>query len=106
LHKECPERENTASTPACCNCHLAEGEKPHPANNRGCRRAREEMQRRKTQRAPKSTTGRVFSSNLATPGVSFEAALRGSATQQHPQAQQVIGETPPSFRSKTGYQGP
>jgi hypothetical protein len=31
LHKECTE-ENAASTPACCNCRLAEGEKPHPAN--------------------------------------------------------------------------
>jgi hypothetical protein len=38
LHKECPERDIAASTPACCNCQLAEGEKPHPANYRGCRR--------------------------------------------------------------------
>jgi hypothetical protein len=35
LHKECPEKVNTASTPACCNCKLAEGEKAHPANYRG-----------------------------------------------------------------------
>jgi hypothetical protein len=35
-----PERVNTASTPACCNCQLAEGGKPHLANYRGCRRAR------------------------------------------------------------------
>jgi hypothetical protein len=41
----------------------------------------------KTQRTPKTTTGRVFSSNLTTPGVSFAAALRGStAQQQDPQA--------------------
>ncbi|XP_023721037.1 uncharacterized protein LOC111871883 [Cryptotermes secundus] len=32
LHKECPGKKNSASTPACCNCHLSEGEKPHPAN--------------------------------------------------------------------------
>jgi hypothetical protein len=43
LHKECPEKENAASTPACCNCQLAEGEKPHPANYRGCMHAREEL---------------------------------------------------------------
>jgi hypothetical protein len=76
LHKECPEKDNAASTPACCNCQLAEGEKPHPAHYRGCRHAREELQRRKAQRAPKTAAGRVFSSNLTTPGVSFAAALR------------------------------
>jgi hypothetical protein len=41
LHKECPEKENTSSTPICCNCRLAEGEKPHPANYRGCGHAKE-----------------------------------------------------------------
>jgi predicted Zn-ribbon and HTH transcriptional regulator len=85
LHKECPEKENAASAPACCNCQMAEGEKPHPANCRGCRHAREELQRRKAQRAPKTATGWVFSSNLTTPGVSFAAALRGSAAQQQQQ---------------------
>jgi hypothetical protein len=57
LHKECPEKDNAASTPACCNCHLAEGEKPHPATYRGCRHAREELQRRKAQKTPKTVTG-------------------------------------------------
>jgi hypothetical protein len=47
LHKECPEKENTSSTPVCCNCQLVEGEKPHPANYRGCRHAKEEMQKKK-----------------------------------------------------------
>jgi hypothetical protein len=90
LHKEHPEKENAASTPACCNYHLAEGEKVHPANYRGCRHAKEELQKRKSQRTPKTTTGRVFSSNLTTPGISFTAALRGSiAQQQRPQAHQV-----------------
>jgi hypothetical protein len=28
LHKECPEKGNAASTPACCNYQLAEGESP------------------------------------------------------------------------------
>jgi hypothetical protein len=81
LHKECPEKKNAASTPACCNCRLAEGEKPHPANYRGCRHAKEELQKKKSQRTPKTITGRVFS-NLTTPGLSFTAALRGSTAQQ------------------------
>jgi hypothetical protein len=75
LHKECPEKGNRSSTPTCCNRRLAEGEKPHPANYRGCRHAKEEMQKKKSQRTPRTTTGRVFSSNLTTPGMSFAAAL-------------------------------
>jgi hypothetical protein len=75
LHKECPEKGNAASTPTCCNCKLAEGEKAHPANYQGCSHAKEEIQKRKVQRAPKLATGRVFSSTLTTPGVSFAAAL-------------------------------
>jgi hypothetical protein len=106
LHKEWPEKDNAASTPASCNCQLAEGEKPHPANYRGCRHAREELQRRKAQRAPKTATGRVFCSNLTTPGVSFAAALRGGAAQQQPQARQVPGETPPHAGAKVSTPAP
>jgi hypothetical protein len=52
--------------------------------------AKEELQRRKAQRAPKITMGRVFSSNRTTPGVSFAAGLRGSAEQQQqPEENQV-----------------
>jgi hypothetical protein len=75
LRKDCPEKENTSSTLVCCNCQLVEGEKPHPANYRGCSHAKEELQKKKLQRAPKPTTRRVFSSNPITPGVSFVAAL-------------------------------
>jgi hypothetical protein len=89
LHKECLEKENTASTPACCNCNLQEGEKPHPANYRGCRHAKDELLKKKSQRTPKTTSGRLFSSNCNTPGVSFAAALRGSTPQHQPQAFQV-----------------
>jgi hypothetical protein len=90
LHKECPEKGNTSSTPACCNCRLSEGEKPHPANYRGCRHAKEELQKKKSQRTPKTTVGRVFSSALTTARVSFAAALWGSREQQQrPQARQV-----------------
>jgi hypothetical protein len=60
LHEECPERENAAYTPACCNCQLAEDEKPHPTNYWGCKHVREELQRKRSQRTPKTTTGRVF----------------------------------------------
>jgi hypothetical protein len=97
LHKECPEKGNSASTLTSCNCQLAEGDKPHPANYRGCRHAKEELQRRKTQRTPSTTTCRVFSSNTITPGVSFVAALRGSGDQQQqPQANLVPVASPPT----------
>ena len=39
-HKKCPEKEKDSS-PNCCNCKLAEGEAPHPANYRGCKLAKE-----------------------------------------------------------------
>jgi hypothetical protein len=56
-------------------------EKPHPVNYEGCRHAKEELQKKKSQRAPKTTTGRAFSSSLTAPGVCFAAALQGSADQ-------------------------
>jgi hypothetical protein len=61
---------------------LAKGERAHPANYRGCRYAKEEMQKGKSQRTPKTTMRRVFS-KLATSGMSFAAALRGSTEQEH-----------------------
>jgi hypothetical protein len=78
LQKECPEMDNAASSLACFNCQLAEGEKPHAANYRGCKP--------------------LTSSNLTTPGVSFAAALRGSAAQQQqpPQARQSPVADPPA----------
>jgi hypothetical protein len=48
LHKECPEKENSSSTPSCCNWKLAVGEKPHPSNYRGCSPAKEEILRRRS----------------------------------------------------------
>jgi hypothetical protein len=86
LHKECPYKGNKFSTPTCCTCQWAEGEELHPANYRGCRHAKEEMQKKKSQRTPRTTTGRVLSSNLTTPGVSFEAAL-----QEQPRTHRVTG---------------
>jgi hypothetical protein len=98
LHKECPEKGNSSSSPACCNCRLAEGEKPHPSNYRGCRDAKEEMQRRQSQRTPKTPAGRVFSTKLATPGVSFAAALKGNPEEDQRQrpARQVSVAAPAS----------
>jgi hypothetical protein len=67
------------------------GENLHPASYRGYKYEREKLQKRKAQRATKTTTGWVFSSNLTTPGVSFAAALRGSSEQQQrPQFQWQI----------------
>jgi hypothetical protein len=47
MHRDCPEKENASSTPKCCNYQLAEEEKAHPANYRGCRHAREKLQKKK-----------------------------------------------------------
>jgi hypothetical protein len=67
---------------------------PHPANYLGCRYAKE-MQKRKSQRTPKTTTWRMFSSNLATPGVSFAVVFRGKTEkQQQPQTRQVAVAAP------------
>jgi hypothetical protein len=82
MHKECPEMGNASSKPACCNWKLGDGKESHPSNYRGCSHAREELRKKKSQRAPKPPTGRVFSSSFTTPGVSFAAALRGNTQQQ------------------------
>jgi hypothetical protein len=53
--------------------------------------AREELQKRKTQKPQtKKTTGRVFSSRLATPTVFFAEAVKG---QQRSQPQQIQNPT-------------
>jgi hypothetical protein len=83
---------------------LAEREKPHPGNYQGCRHAKEELQKKKKSlRTPKTTTGRVFSSNLTRPGVSFAAVLQGStAQQQQPQARQVpVANSPAGVKLST-----
>jgi hypothetical protein len=83
-HKECPEKDNESSSPSCCNCKLAEGEKPHPANYRGCKLAKEEMLRRRTPATlPKNTAGRTFSSKPVTPCTSYAAALMTNTQQRH-----------------------
>jgi hypothetical protein len=50
------------------------------------------MHKKKSQRRPKTTAGRLIPSKLATPGMSFAAALRGKTEeQQQPQIHQVAG---------------
>jgi hypothetical protein len=87
LHKECPEKGKEDSTPVCCNCKLADGEKPDPSNYRGCSHVKEEMRRRRGPRASEQNTGRAFSSKYIEPGISFAAALKSKdneAQQRHP----------------------
>jgi hypothetical protein len=81
LHRECPEKGKEDSTPACCNCKLAEGEKPHPSTYRGCSHAKEEMRWKKIPRTPKPSTGRAFSSKYTTSSMSFAEALQSKADQ-------------------------
>jgi hypothetical protein len=79
-----------------------EGEKPHPANYRGCRHAKEELQKKKLQRPPKPTTGKVFSSKTVTPGVSFAAAFRDGASQeQRPLPRHLPVTVPPEARKSS-----
>jgi hypothetical protein len=74
---------------------LAEGEKTHPANYRGCKHAKEEMWKRKPQTTPKPTAGKVFSSNPMKPHLSFVAALRGQRSQpQHEEAPATSNSEP------------
>jgi hypothetical protein len=99
--KECPEKGNTSFIPTCCNWRLVEGEKSNPANYRGCRHAKEEMQKNKSQRTPRTATGSMFSSNLATPGMSFAAALRRrTEQQQQPQTYQVTVAGPATLEPR------
>jgi hypothetical protein len=95
-----------AGAVTCTNSVQRRGTLPllqHVANT-GCggretpfrRHAKEELQKRKSQKPPKTTSGGVFSS-LTTPGISFAAALLGSTSQQQqPKALQVPVADPPA----------
>jgi hypothetical protein len=79
---------------------LAEGEKPHSGNYRGCRHAKEEMEKKMSQRAPGTTTARVFSSNRTSQSMSFTAALCGKTEeQQQPQTHQVTKACPATMET-------
>jgi hypothetical protein len=94
LHKECPEKSNIESTPACCNCKLVDGEKPHPSNYRGCSHAKDEMRKRRSQKTSKTITGKVFNSNYTTPGLSAAALRTNTEEQQRPHASQTADAAP------------
>jgi hypothetical protein len=100
LHKECPEKGNANSKPACCNCKLGNGEEPHPSNYRGHSHAREELRKKKSQGAPKPAMARVFTSNFTTPGVSFVAALRANTQQK-----QTLHHAPQAGNSRIAEMG-
>jgi hypothetical protein len=105
LHKDCPEKGNTASTQTCCNCQLAEGEKSHlAANYRGCKHAKEEMRKKKPQGTPKPTSGRVLSSNPVSSHLSFAAALRGQGNQQLQEEAPANISNPEATTTKTNVQ--
>jgi len=75
LQKEWPEKGKVHTTPSCCNCKLLEGTEPHPSNCLCSSRAREELLRKKVQKAPAMTPpGGVFSSRFTTTDISFAAA--------------------------------
>jgi hypothetical protein len=62
---------------------------------------KDEMHKRISQRTTNTTMLRVFFSNLTTTGLSFAAALRGSAEQhQWPQTHQVTVAGPATMESK------
>jgi hypothetical protein len=97
LHKESPEKGNTASIPTCCNWKL-DGDEPHPSNYPGCSYVKEDIRKRRLQRAPKATTGRVFSSSHTTPGLSFAGVLRSnSSSLSRPQLHSGRKECPTSL---------
>jgi hypothetical protein len=75
LHRECPEKGKEDSTPACCNCKLAEGEKPHPSTYRGCSHAKEEMCQKKIP----GDTSTKFGKRLL---LQIHHVLRGGSTEQ------------------------
>jgi hypothetical protein len=47
---DCPEKEKASSTRACCNYQPTEGEEAHPAIYRGCRHAKEKLQKKKKRK--------------------------------------------------------
>jgi hypothetical protein len=60
------------------------------------RHAKEERRKRKLQRAPKTTIGRVFSSSHTTPGLSSAAVLHNNTQQAQPQPPSIAQAFTPS----------
>jgi hypothetical protein len=103
LHKECPEKGNTALIPTCCNCKLVVEEEPHPSNYQGCSHAKKGMQKGKWQKMPKTTTGRVVLIQTHHPRTILRggAVLRSNIQQeQRPQPSSVAQACTPSFEAQ------
>jgi hypothetical protein len=81
LLRECPEKTNTESKPSYCNCTIVEGDTPHPPSDRGCSHAKGELQKRRAQRAPNGSSGRMFLSKFTSPEKTHTAALRHDTQQ-------------------------
>jgi hypothetical protein len=84
MHRDCPEKENASSTPACCDCQPAKERKHIPPTT-----------------AAVGTPGKSYRRSFIKPQLSFAAALRGKADQVH---QEVAASTrepePPKTKSK------
>jgi hypothetical protein len=89
--------------PTCCNCKLVDGEEPHPSNYRGCRHAKEEARKRKSQTAPNTTTERMFSFSHTTPGLLSVAVLRNNTQEpQQPQPPSAAQACPDPLSGRDG----
>jgi hypothetical protein len=82
---------STESTPSCCNSTLIEGEKPH-ASYRGCSYTKEELQRRRAQRAPKDSSGRMFS-KFTSPEHTYASAMCQDTQHLQPKAPEANGQS-------------
>jgi hypothetical protein len=91
LHMECPEKTNIESMPSCRNCTLGGGT-PHPASYQGCSHAKAKLQRRRAQRAPNESTGRMLFSKFPSSEQFYTAALVQNTQHQQPQAPQIYGK--------------
>jgi hypothetical protein len=76
------------STPSCYNCKLAEGEKPHPSNYRGCGHAK---RKRSAEGDPrKKRRQKQEGSSYTTSGMAIVAALcKKSEKSQQPRSDQI-----------------
>jgi hypothetical protein len=101
LNRDCPKKRNTVSTPACCNRKLAQGEKPHPSDYRGCSHAKDEIRCRNSQREAKNSSGSGFLSKL----YDAESGLREITAKQQETTAATAGPTTPVCSSSHKHSG-
>jgi hypothetical protein len=112
LHRDCPEKGNASSKPACCNCQLDKGESAHPTNYLGWNLAKKVLQKKKSQATPR-ITGRVFSSNFTMAMLCLAEVLQGktgkSRTSTHQEAAEGLRDSQPTrseYQHETGQSVP